>query len=117
MEGFTSPNIHTVALDVTNDEQVVSVVKDIYRREGKIDILVNNAGRSAFGTCPYYTHRILSKAEPSVGPMIDLSLDKVKETFDTNTFSVLRTCKAVIPFMAKRKSGLIINNGSISGET
>ncbi|KAF8922117.1 oxidoreductase [Mucidula mucida] len=99
MKGFTNPNIRTLVLDVTNDEQVNSVAQEIYNAEGKIDIVVNNAG------------------SPAIGPLIDQTLDSIKHTFDTNTFSVLRVCKAVIPIMAKKRSGLIINTGSIGGET
>ena len=42
-------------------------------------------------------------------------MDRVRNTFETNTFSALRTAKAVFPHMAARKSGLIINIGSIAG--
>jgi 1-acylglycerone phosphate reductase len=52
---------------------------------------------------------------PFAGPLIDQSLEHVKQLFDTNTFSVVRICKAVVPFMAKRKSGTIVNIGSIMG--
>ena len=50
------------------------------------------------------------------GPVTDLSLDDFKLVFDTNLFSVIRVCKAVIPMMARRKSGVIINVGSLMGE-
>ena len=50
------------------------------------------------------------------GPLLDLSLERVKNVFDTNTYSALRTTKAVVPAMAKRRSGLIINIGSVVGE-
>lgn len=43
-------------------------------------------------------------------------MDSVKQIFDINTFAVLRVCKAVVPFMAKRRSGTIVNIGSIVGE-
>lgn len=43
-------------------------------------------------------------------------MDNIKQTFDTNTFAILRVCKAVVPFMAKRRSGTIVNIGSIVGE-
>jgi 1-acylglycerone phosphate reductase len=36
--------------------------------------------------------------------------------FETNTFSIIRVARAVIPEMAKRKQGLIVNIGSIAGE-
>ena len=44
-------------------------------------------------------------------------MEYTKHVFDTNVFSVVRMSKAVIPIMAKRKSGLIINIGSVVGET
>lgn len=44
LQDFTHENIHTLALDVNNDENVQDVVKTVIEREGKIDVLVNNAG-------------------------------------------------------------------------
>ena len=35
------------------------------------------------------------------------------KSFDTNAFGALRTARCVIPHMAKRKSGMIVNIGSI----
>jgi len=98
MDGFKDLSIEKLAMDVTNDEDVDRVIKAIVDAEGKIDIVVNNAG-------------VLG-----ISPLIDLSLERVHHIFDTNTFAALRIAKAVIPFMAKRRSGLIINIGSISGE-
>ena len=43
-------------------------------------------------------------------------MDNIQQTFDTNTFAILRVCKAVVPSMAKRRSGTIVNIGSIVGE-
>lgn len=55
MQDFTQPNIHTLALDVNNDENVQDVVKTVIEREGKIDVLVNNAGVGHTGksSCMY----------------------------------------------------------------
>jgi len=97
MKGFRD-GIETLALDVTSDEDVQNVVDHIVKVEGRIDIVVNNAGSM------------------EIGPLIDQALDHVKETFDTNTFSILRVAKAVIPVMSSRKSGLIVNIGSVMGE-
>ena len=44
MEGFQNLSIEKLALDVTSDEDVESVIKTILDAEGKIDIVVNNAG-------------------------------------------------------------------------
>jgi len=95
MEGFSDQTIQKLALDVTSDEDVERVIQTILDAEGKVDIVVNNAGISG------------------IRPLIDLSLDQVKQTFDTNVFASLRIAKAVVPAMAKRRSGLIINIGSI----
>lgn len=49
MSSFSHPNIHTLKLDVLEDDEVNSVVKTIIDREGRVDILVNNAGSGAPG--------------------------------------------------------------------
>ncbi|THV07603.1 oxidoreductase [Dendrothele bispora CBS 962.96] len=97
--GGLSPGIEKMRLDVTSDEDVKNVIGEIIAKEGRIDILVNNAGRIA------------------IGPLIDQSLDEVKDAFETNTFSVLRVSRTVIPHMAVRRSGLVVNIGSIAGDT
>ncbi|CAL1694560.1 unnamed protein product [Somion occarium] len=98
MAGFTHPNIHTLKLDVLDDANVQEVVKTIVDKEGRVDILVNNAGAMA------------------AGAMLDQSIDDARRAFETNTFSVLRLAKAVAPHMAQRKSGTIVNIGSVVGE-
>ncbi|CAL1713201.1 unnamed protein product [Somion occarium] len=91
-------NVQTLAMDVTSDKSVQSAVDEIIKREGKIDVVVNNAGIWM------------------VSPLIDTTVDQAKNIFDTNVISVLRTSKAVLPHMAARKKGLIINIGSLSGQ-
>jgi 1-acylglycerone phosphate reductase len=49
------------------------------------------------------------------GAAIDLTMEEAKKTIDTNFFSVLRVAKAVIPAMASRRSGTIVNIGSVAG--
>lgn len=43
-------------------------------------------------------------------------MDEVTSAFQANVFSILRVSKVVLPHMASRKQGLIINIGSIVGE-
>ena len=45
------PNIVTRTLDVTQDEQVASVVAEVVEAEGRIDCIVNNAGTLCIGVC------------------------------------------------------------------
>jgi NAD(P)-dependent dehydrogenase (short-subunit alcohol dehydrogenase family) len=85
-------------LDVTSDESVEAVVRELLRLEGRIDLLVNNAG---FGVAP-------AGAEES-------SLDQARAIFDTNFFGIVRMTRSVVPHMRKQGGGRIINIGSVLG--
>ncbi|HEY6535601.1 MAG TPA: SDR family oxidoreductase [Candidatus Nitrosocosmicus sp.] len=84
-------------LDVTDDNSVKNAMETIYNESGKIDILVNNAG---YGL---------------TGAFEDLSIDEIKNQFETNVFGLIRMTQAVLPIMRKQKSGLIVNISSIGG--
>ncbi|KAI0347957.1 oxidoreductase [Trametopsis cervina] len=99
MASFQYPNIEKLALDVLSDDQVKSVVQTIIENEGRIDILVNNAGVN------------------TAGAVADVPLETFRRTFDANFFAVIRTFQAVFPHMAARRSGLIVNVGSVVGNT
>ena len=71
-------------LDVNNDSSVDNTIDDIIRENGRIDILVNNAGYDLFGS------------------LEELSLEEIKQQFETNVFGVIRATKAVIPTMRKQ---------------
>ncbi|KAJ0096339.1 hypothetical protein Patl1_27354 [Pistacia atlantica] len=83
-------------LDVVADESVKNCVENVIEKFGRIDILVNNAGVQC------------------VGPLAELPLSAVEETFNTNVYGALRMIQAVVPHMAARKKGKIVNTGSIS---
>jgi short-subunit dehydrogenase len=85
-------------LDVTSDESVEAVVKELIRGEGRVDLLVNNAG---FGVAP-------AGAEES-------SIDQAKAIFETNFFGLIRMTRAVVPHMRRQGNGRIINIGSVLG--
>jgi NAD(P)-dependent dehydrogenase (short-subunit alcohol dehydrogenase family) len=50
------------------------------------------------------------------GPIAEMSMEDVKRVFDTNTFSILRVARSVIPSMARHRAGLIVTIGSVVGE-
>ncbi|WP_410210104.1 oxidoreductase [Aquirhabdus sp.] len=87
-----------LALDVTSEESVQTLVNEVIRLHGRIDLLVNNAG---FGVAP-------AGAEES-------SIAQAQAIFDTNFFGIVRMTRAVVPHMRKQKSGRIINIGSVLG--
>jgi len=85
-------------LDVTSDESVEAVVKQVMRLDGRIDLLVNNAG---FSVAP-------AGAEES-------SMEQAWSIFDTNFFGIVRMTRAVVPHMRHQGGGRIINIGSVLG--
>ncbi|RPD56254.1 oxidoreductase [Lentinus tigrinus ALCF2SS1-7] len=95
MDGLKHSNVEKLVLDVTNEDNIRDVVNTIISQEGRVDVLVNNAGVHC------------------IGPVIEVPLDVVMKAYDANVLSVLRMCKAVIPHMAERKSGTIVQISSV----
>lgn len=86
-EGFY-PNLN-------NFEEIKRVVEQIYQKYGQIDILINNAGISAN-----------KKIE-------DTEIEEFNNIINLNINAVFYMIKAVVPYMKKRKSGVILNTSSM----
>jgi NAD(P)-dependent dehydrogenase (short-subunit alcohol dehydrogenase family) len=89
--------LEVLKLDVTDDKSVKEAIKKIVNERGKIDVLVNNAGYAL------------------VGPLEELSIQEIKEQFETNVFGVIRVTKEVLPIMRKQLHGIIVNMSSVAG--
>ena len=89
--------VYPVVFDVTDTQGMKDVVKRIYSDGLRIDVLVNNAG---------IAHGGLFQMTP---------VAKIREVFDVNFFSMLELTQIVSRYMARQKSGVIINLGSIAG--
>jgi NAD(P)-dependent dehydrogenase (short-subunit alcohol dehydrogenase family) len=85
-------------LDVT-DRQSFATFLDKARTDGHghIDVLVNNAG-----VMP-------------VGPFLEQTEQSIRSAIEVNFYGVLTGCQLVLPEMAARRSGHIVNIASLSG--
>jgi len=84
--------------DVSQNSDVLQLVKQTMSTFGSIDILVNNAG---------VTH------QPT--PMEDISEEDFDRVFSVNAKSVFLTAKHIVPLMKKQGSGSILNVASTGG--
>ncbi|GAA6001193.1 hypothetical protein JCM10207_007453 [Rhodosporidiobolus poonsookiae] len=94
------PSVHRLELDVLRLDSCQAAVERVLAEQGRIDILINNAG--AGGT----------------GALLDANAEldgAAHNTFEVNFWAPLRLSKLIVPHMAKQRSGLIINVGSIVG--
>ncbi|MFX0070697.1 MAG: SDR family NAD(P)-dependent oxidoreductase [Candidatus Hermodarchaeota archaeon] len=85
-----------ITADVTNTEDVKTLIKSTKKQFGRIDILVNVAG-GAWG--------------PAL--IKDYDEDAFIKTFDVNMFGTFRMCKHALPYII-RKKGTIINISSLA---
>ena len=85
------------AADVTQADQVESMVQACLSRFRRIDILQNNVGGSAPG-----------------GP-VEMSEEEWDAQIDFNLKGAFLTCKYVLPVMEKQGRGVIVNVASVSG--
>ncbi|WP_144604670.1 SDR family NAD(P)-dependent oxidoreductase [Algoriphagus algorifonticola] len=88
-----------LVFDVRDKEAVFGLIENLPENWKNIEILVNNAG-NAHG----------------LDPIQSGSLDDWDAMMDINVKGLLYVSKAVIPGMCERKSGTIINIGSIAGK-
>lgn len=86
-----------VQTDVTNEQQVIEMVARAESEFGQIDILVNNAGVMVLKSIIY------------------TSVEEWKSVMDTNLLGVFLCSRTVMPSMMKRRTGRIINIGSMAG--
>ena len=87
----TSERLKVLPLDVTDADSIGKAIAAGVAAFGAIDVLVNNAGIG-------------------MASVVEATPDStVREIFETNTFGVFATCRAIIPQMRKQGHGVIIN--------
>ena len=90
--------VNLVELDVADDESVRTGLAQVIDREGRVDLLVNNAGVGPIGVAEHTPVSVYA------------------DTMNVNLYGAVRCVQAVLPGMRERRSGCIINIGSITGK-
>jgi len=86
-----SSRLKVLSLDVTDSGSIERAIADGTAAFGAIDVLVNNAGIG-------------------LASAVEATPDKtIREIFETNTFGVFASCRAVIPHMRAQGGGVIVN--------
>jgi NAD(P)-dependent dehydrogenase (short-subunit alcohol dehydrogenase family) len=89
--------IETRYLDVTDEDSMRQVVKEITEEHGAVGVLINNAAWSLNGT---------------IG---ETPMDDVRAQFETNVFGLSRLTQLVLPGMREQGQGRVIILSSIFG--
>ncbi|MCS7257279.1 MAG: SDR family oxidoreductase, partial [Thermomicrobium sp.] len=84
-------------VDVREESSVRALLTATLDRFGRIDILVNNAG---IGTTK---------------DLVETDLEEWENVFAVNVRGVFLCCKYALPSMLERRSGVIVNIGSVAG--
>ena len=94
----SGPEALAIQCDVSNNEDVLQMVRQVTSLRGEVDFLVNNAGVI------------------SVGPMESQNFSDYQEAMDVMFWGMLYPTLAVLPQMIARGSGHIANVTSIGGK-
>jgi len=92
-----SDNLMLARLDLQNVASIQDAVDQTLKKFGRIDLLVNNAGYGQYGL------------------LEEVTLEKIRQQFETNLFGVIELMRAVLPAMRRQRSGMIINVSSGGG--
>jgi len=99
MQGLKAAGARLLQLDVNDKDSCDKAIQQVIDESGRIDVLINNAGAGGLGA------------------LLEFDVDQANEVFKTNTLAPLRLSQLVArKSMVPRRSGLIVNIGSVVGE-
>jgi 3-oxoacyl-[acyl-carrier protein] reductase len=91
--------------DISKEDDVAALVKKVEGALGPISILVNCAGGD-----------IAAKGgKPNPNDALNISLEDTMAVMNRNFIGTMLMCRAVVPGMATRNKGAVINFGSLNG--
>jgi 2-dehydro-3-deoxy-L-rhamnonate dehydrogenase (NAD+) len=100
LEDRLGPRSTAFPWDLTQEDQVRSVVDQIAERFGRIDILVNSAGVT--GATNIKSHEV--------------DTQNLRFVFEVNFMASFFTSRAVLPWMLKKNYGRILHIASVAGK-
>ncbi|KAH7147337.1 3-oxoacyl-reductase [Fusarium sp. MPI-SDFR-AT-0072] len=97
VDKYGSDKVLAMALDVTNNDNVLDVVKTGHKTFGRIDVVVNNAGYA------------------NIAAIEEIGIEDFRAQVDTNFLGVVYVTKAVLPILRQQGSGHIFQVSSLGG--
>jgi 3-oxoacyl-[acyl-carrier protein] reductase len=91
--------------DLTDPVQAENLVRRALEVFGQIDVLVNNAGGDMGARTP----------RPNPNDALDIDPGDIRSVIDRNLLTTMYACKYGGMYMRERRSGKIINVGSVAG--
>lgn len=93
---FIAENYLHIEADVSKENEVKDLVKQIRRTKGKLDVLINNAGIASMN------HSLLTP------------VTTVKDIFDVNFLGTFLLCRECSKLLKKSKGGRIVNFSTVA---
>ena len=95
---LNAQNIDILRLDVTDQTSIDSAITQLLEKSNnQLDVVVNNAGMASMGISESFTP------------------EQLRNLFEVNVFGVQRVIRATLPILRAKRSGLLVNVGSILG--
>jgi len=88
--------VHVIVADMAQEKEVSAMVATAQRHMGGVDVLINNAGLGL------------------TNPIAELSAEDLRYVFEVNVVAPHVATIAALPEMTRRRSGRIINVGSVA---
>jgi 3-oxoacyl-[acyl-carrier protein] reductase len=92
--------------DITDEAAVACMVGQVEAALGPISILVNCAGGDIGA----------AGGKPDPNGALAIAMEDARAVMNRNYFGTLLACRAVVPGMASRERGVVVNFGSLNGQ-
>jgi len=90
-------NYNHIIADISNEKEILNIYLFIRKNFKKLDVLINNAG-----------------INPSILSAALLPASLIKKVYEVNVFASMLFCREAVKMMALKKTGRIINIGSMA---